>query len=90
MDILLFWDEVTNVICKIMLVEEHSSAGIDVTEAKDGGVIKVIKKEGCGNETPSEGATVYVHYVGTLLNGEKFDSSKDAGRPFDFVLGRGK
>ena len=62
--------------------------GIDLTENKDGGVIKVIKRAGSRNETPTEGATVYVHYVGSLEDGTQFDTSRDK-KPFDFVLGRG-
>ncbi len=44
---------------------------------------------GTGAEA-TEGNKVSVHYVGTLTNGTKFDSSKDRGQPFSFPLGRGR
>lgn len=35
------------------------------------------------------GSLVSVHYVGTLTNGTKFDSSRDRGNPYSFKLGTG-
>lgn len=45
-----------------------------------------------GTGTVAEaGKIVSVHYVGTLAsNGQKFDSSRDRGKSFDFPLGAGK
>jgi FKBP-type peptidyl-prolyl cis-trans isomerase len=41
-------------------------------------------------EVAKEGSHVRVHYTGWLTNGKKFDSSVDAGTPFDFTIGNGE
>ncbi len=53
---------------------------------------QLIKEDlvvGTGGEAKL-GDTVSVHYVGTLLNGEEFDSSLDRGQPFEFTIGEGQ
>ena len=44
---------------------------------------------GTGPEAKT-GDNVSVHYTGTLMNGRKFDSSRDSGKPFDFKIGSGQ
>uniref|UniRef100_A0A3P9I6T5 peptidylprolyl isomerase n=1 Tax=Oryzias latipes TaxID=8090 RepID=A0A3P9I6T5_ORYLA len=81
-----------------MTAEEQSNEGQhtiplegeDITPKKDGGVLKVIKREGTGTELPMTGDKVFVHYVGTLLDGTHFDSSRDRGEKFSFELGKGQ
>jgi FKBP-type peptidyl-prolyl cis-trans isomerase len=45
--------------------------------------------EGSGASAVS-GKRVTVHYVGTLSDGTKFDSSRDRGKGFSFKLGGGE
>ena len=48
-----------------------------------------IYAEGEGPTVPA-GKKVKAHYTGTLLDGTKFDSSRDRGREFSFKVGVGQ
>jgi FKBP-type peptidyl-prolyl cis-trans isomerase len=53
------------------------------------GLYYIVVTEGTGAQAVA-GKKVKVHYTGTFLNGEKFDSSYDRNEPIEFLLGRGQ
>ncbi|MEM9149209.1 MAG: FKBP-type peptidyl-prolyl cis-trans isomerase [Cyanobacteria bacterium P01_F01_bin.3] len=74
------------------LLEDPMAAEANAEEnviTTDSGLQYVVIAEGDGAQ-PQPGQRVFVHYVGTLEDGTKFDSSRDRGRPFDFTIGRGQ
>ena len=64
------------------MLENHSKEGVQVT---DSGLQYKVIEMGDGAK-PSATDKVKVHYRGTLLNGEEFDSSYARGEPISFQL----
>ncbi len=54
------------------------------------GLKHTVTARGDGAGKPSAGQRVTAHYTGTLLDGSKFDSSVDRGKPFQFQVGVGQ
>ena len=73
-------------IQNIGLLAVNKGAKITTTPS---GLKYTVLKAGKG-ATPKPGQTVVVHYTGTLTNGNKFDSSRDKGQPFSFIVGQGQ
>jgi FKBP-type peptidyl-prolyl cis-trans isomerase FkpA len=73
-----------------------STQGASKLDAMPTSLQKIDVKQGSGAEATA-GKVVIVHYTGWLYDpskpdkkGSKFDSSRDAGKPFDFPLGGGR
>ena len=84
----------------IALAQSARSAVSTPTSSKMDAKVTELKKtdvkQGTGTEAPT-GRAVLVHYTGWLHDpsapdgkGAKFDSSRDRGVPFGFVLGAGR
>ena len=64
------------------LAKNKERAGVKVTSS---GLQYEVLKEGKGKK-PTLKDKVTVHYTGTLVTGDKFDSSHDRGQPAEFPL----
>lgn len=70
--------------CNNFLVENAKKPGVKQTAS---GLQYEVILEGAGVKPAAED-TVTVHYEGFLLDGKKFDSSRDRGEPTSFPLNR--
>ncbi|KAK8893287.1 hypothetical protein M9Y10_021704 [Tritrichomonas musculus] len=68
--------------------QKHTVPGTQIVDLTgDGKIIKEILREGTG-EQPKDGDRVSVHYEGRIRStNHKFDSSRAAGKPFEFTIG---
>jgi FKBP-type peptidyl-prolyl cis-trans isomerase len=67
------------------LAENAKRSEVTVT---DSGLQYEVLQEGDGGAHPTAESTVKVHYHGTLIDGEVFDSSVERGEPISFPLNR--
>jgi peptidylprolyl isomerase len=70
-----------------VMLRQRGQAGPETVTAS--GLTYVDLAVGDG-PSPQIGQTVSVHYTGTLLNGQEFESSLRTGVPYDFQIGRGE
>ena len=68
------------------LEKNKSEVGVVATES---GLQYIILKEGEG-KVAKDGDTITVHYTGSFMDGNKFDSSLDRNQPLSIVLGNGQ
>jgi peptidylprolyl isomerase len=70
------------------LIKSNTMSEANVVTTPSG--LKYVELVAGTGETPKTGENVNVHYVGTLEDGTKFDSSRDRGQPFSFKIGIGQ
>lgn len=61
----------------------------DIDAIRSGSGLRYVVHEPGVGDIPQRGNRVIVHYVGTLFDGTKFDSSYDRGEPFEYTHGIG-
>ncbi len=78
----------SSVLLAILLLPLNGHAAEETLVKTASGLQYIDVVVGKGREAHA-GETATVHYTGTLVDGKKFDSSKDRNKPFSFRLGAG-
>lgn len=81
-----FYSPYAQLEADIKAIDEYLEQNNIEAKRSSSGLRYVIHDEGLGS-VPQQGSTVIVHYVGTLFDGTKFDSSYDRGEPFEYTHG---
>jgi len=72
-----------------LLLQDYLTTNKIVATPTASGLIYVVNEKANGKQA-KKGDKVSVHYTGSLLNGQVFDSSVERGTPFEFELGAGQ
>ncbi|MFI4854032.1 MAG: peptidylprolyl isomerase [Phycisphaerales bacterium JB065] len=67
---------------------EEKGADLGTLQTTESGLMYIDEVVGDGEQPNSTSAVVSVHYTGWLVDGTKFDSSRDRGEPTSFPLNR--
>jgi len=90
---MFFGGSIASIFSPKAIVDQVANPGSTNTDMKNISTVSGLEiydeSVGTGAEAVA-GKTVTAHYVGTLTNGFKFDSSVDRGQPFSFALGAGQ
>jgi len=76
---------------KVQLSKTLETLGVDPAKMQTGeqGLKWIVRSPGSG-AVPKSGQMITAHYTGYLVNGQKFDSSVDRGKPFETQIGVGR
>jgi FKBP-type peptidyl-prolyl cis-trans isomerase len=83
-----FYNPYAQLDADIAIIDDYLEENNIDAKKSSSGLRYVIEEQGYG-DIPKRGNRVIVHYVGTLLDGTKFDSSYDRGEPFEYTHGIG-
>ena len=81
-------DSVALLAAEMEILDTYIAENNITTQPTESGLYFIEETYGSGG-MPQAGDTVSIHYTGTFLNGEVFDSSIGHSEPFEFSLGSG-